>query len=64
MATKREDLYGRFGPELIEAVVKMVLDEINILRVEASLPERTTQQVMTALETKLDGLADMDWTPA
>ena len=52
MAT-REDLYRKFGPQLIEALVLIIKDEINILRGEAGLPERTNQQIMDAIDNRL-----------
>ena len=60
MAT-REELYRKFGPKLIEAIVIVIKDEINLLRVEAGLPERTNQQLMNAVDTKLSSLPDYPW---
>lgn len=60
MAT-REELYRKFGPQLIEALVLVVKDEINILRVDAGKPERTNQQIMDALSNKLAGTPGYDW---
>jgi len=57
----REELYRKFGPILIEAIVQITKDEINILRVEAGLPERTNQQFLTAIENKLSQLSMYDW---
>lgn len=37
----------------LKAFVLVVLDEINILRVAAELPERTVAQLKTAIKTKL-----------
>ena len=60
-AATRENLYRRFGPALLEAIVLVIKDEINILRAEAGLQERTKQQMIDAVETKLDGLSSYDW---
>ena len=60
MAT-REELYQKFGPKLVDAIVQVILDEINILRVEAGLPERTGAQVVDALNTKVDSIINYDW---
>jgi len=57
----REDLYRRFGPLIVEALVLITKDEINILRQEAGLSERTNQQIMNALENKLNSLTKYDW---
>ena len=59
--TIRERLYRRFGPPLIEAVVLVVKDEINILRKNAGLPERTDEQVTQAIENKLATLKRYEW---
>jgi len=60
MAT-REELYKRFGPQLVDAVVQVTLDEINIIRSELGLPLRTGDQVINAISNKLDGIPIYDW---
>jgi len=60
MAT-REELYQKFGPKLVDAVVQVILDEINILRVEAGLSERTGPQVVDVLNAKVDSIPNYDW---
>jgi len=57
----REELYQRFGPKLIEAIVLIIKDEVNILRANASLAERTDQQIIDAIETKLTAIEDYPW---
>ena len=57
----REEIYRLFGPLLIEAIVLIIKDEINILRTNAGLPERTNQQVINAIEAKLNSLPDYEW---
>ena len=61
MALTREELYKRFGPVLLEAVALVVKDEINILRQQHGLADRTDQQIMNALETKLGTLNKYNW---
>ena len=60
MAT-REELYQQFGPMLLEAVVMVIKDEINALRAEAGLAERTNEQIINAVSTKLATLSTYDW---
>lgn len=60
MAT-RKVLYRKFGPKLMEALALTVKDELNILRIAAGLPERTNQQIVDAVSSKLDGIVDYDW---
>jgi len=57
----REELYRKFGPRLVEAVALVVKDEINILRTNASLLERTDQQIIEAIETKLTAIENYPW---
>ena len=40
-ALTREEIFRRFGPKIIEAVVLVIKDEINILRAEHGLAART-----------------------
>ena len=60
MAT-RDELYHAFGPKLIEAIALVIKDELNILRAEHSLADRTSQQIVDAVETKLASITDYDW---
>ena len=57
----REELYRKFGSVLIEALVLILKDEINLLRVEHGLSERTGQQIMTAIDNKLNSLPLYSW---
>lgn len=60
----REKLYRMFGPLLIEAIVLIIKDEINMLRIERGLPERTNEQLLTAIGNKLSSLPKYDWINA
>lgn len=57
----REELYRKFGPKLIEAMTLVIKDEINLLRINAGLSERTNNQIMTALNNKLGLIKDYAW---
>lgn len=59
--TDREMLYQQFGPKLVEAVVLIVKDEINLLRLQVGLPERTNQQLLDAIDNKLQTSLDYEW---
>ena len=50
-----------FSPLLIEAITLIIKDEINILRSQAGLPERTGQQLMNSIKNKLESLTSFDW---
>ncbi|MHA1304368.1 MAG: hypothetical protein ACTSPI_11780 [Candidatus Heimdallarchaeaceae archaeon] len=60
MAT-REELYRGFGPKLLEAIVLVIRDEINDVRTNAGLSEKTEQNIIDAIDTKLSNLEDYDW---
>ncbi len=61
MSITRADLYKAFGPLLLEAIVKVTLNEINVVRANAGLSARTNQQLMDALETELATLDPHNW---
>lgn len=60
-ASNRQQLYRKFGPKLLEAIVMVIKDEINLLRAQHSLPARTNQQLIDAIDTKLADVNDYDW---
>ena len=57
----RDEAYRHFGPKLIEAIVRKIVDEINIIRARESLPERTKQQIIDAIVSEYQSLPDYDW---
>ena len=59
--TTRKELYKKFGPLLMDSIVQIIKDEINILRVKAGLPERTNEQLVNTINTKLDGMELYPW---
>lgn len=61
MAISESTLAKHFGPKIIIALALVIKDEINVLRVNAGLPERTNQQVLDAINTKLEAIPDYDW---
>jgi len=61
MAVTRDELYQQFGPMEIEAVVLVIKDEINLIRTELGLSERTNQQIMEAIDNRLKLLQKYDW---
>lgn len=56
----RKQLYGAFGPVFVEAVMDLILEQINTLRSQHGLSQFTKQQLANALKTKLDAL-DPNW---
>jgi hypothetical protein len=57
----RDELFEQFGPMIIEAVCLVVKDEINILRTQHGLAERTNQQIVDAVGAKLNSLGNYGW---
>lgn len=57
----RNELYQCFGPLLIEAIVLTMKDELNLVRAELELPERTDEQILDAVSVKLESLLDYSW---
>lgn len=52
MAVNREEIYNKFGPRMLEAIVRVIADEINELRTNAGLAPRTNEQILQALIDK------------
>lgn len=46
----------RFGHVVLKAIVLVLRDEINLLRAQHGLPDRTNEQIITALTAKYDSL--------
>ncbi len=59
--TARDDLYKQFGPKLMEALALVIMDEINLVRAQHALPDRTASEIVTAIENKLGPITDYDW---
>lgn len=57
----RNELYEHFGPKLVEAIVLVVKDEINLLRLQLGLSERTNEQIRNVVSSKLESLSDYGW---
>jgi len=54
MAT-REELYRKFGPKMIEALIQLLRDKV------PELGAFTSQQIMDALDNKIEAIPDYDW---
>lgn len=55
LTNKRESLKARYDTEdLLKAFADVMIDEINILRQQHALADRTAAQLRTALRNKLD----------
>jgi len=57
----REELYQQFGPMLVEAVVLLMLDELNKLRELHGLSVYSPDQLANAISTKLANMKTYAW---
>lgn len=53
-AADRVNEKQRFNEKALRAIVLLLIDEINLLRAQLALPERTPRQARTAFENKVD----------
>lgn len=61
MTFNRNDTFQKFGPLLLEACCWVLLDEINNLRNEQGMPEKTMQDIIDNLNNHLTELEPYDW---
>lgn len=58
---QRDDVYHKFGPLLLEALVDQLLDEINELRTHAGLPPRPKDAFLGMSNNNLAHLEPYGW---
>lgn len=61
MSEKRDELFRSFGPVLLEAICRVIKDEINLLRSLHGLPPRTDNQIYDQISNHYGGLPPYDW---
>lgn len=61
MTILRDALFQRFGPLLIEAIVKVLVDEMNTIHPGQGLPDVTYQEVFDRVMNHLSHLEPYDW---
>lgn len=57
----RDKLFRKFGPLLLEALVKVLVDEMNLVHPGQGLPDVTYEEVFTKVENHLSSLDLYDW---
>lgn len=57
----RDNVFEKFGPILLEALVDNMLEEINELRTHAGLPPRTKEAFLGSAHNHLNHLDLYDW---
>ena len=58
---KRDDLFQKFGPLLLEATLMIMLEETNRLRAKLGMPEVTKQDVLDQFNNHLSELEPYSW---
>jgi len=58
---KRDELFQKFGPILLEAFMILVLEESNRIRRHVGMPEITKQDVLDQINNHLSELQPYDW---
>lgn len=58
---QRDELFRQFGPILLEALTRMMVDECNRLRSHVGMPPITKEMFMTEINNHLSTLEPYDW---
>jgi len=58
---ERDELFRKFGPILLEAVILVILEEANRIRNKLGMPNLTKQDVLDELNNHLSELEPYDW---
>jgi len=59
--TQRDELFRRFGPMLLEALIIMIVEECNRLRSKAGMPHITKEMFFDEINNHLSELEPYDW---
>lgn len=58
---KRDEIFEKFGPLLLEGCLRILLDEINTLRAAHGLSPRTEEQFYEQITNHQSTLEPYDW---
>lgn len=58
---KRDILFKQFGPIIMEAITRVIKDEINLLRSLHGLPPRTDEQIYDQITNHYGDLLPYEW---
>lgn len=53
MTTNRDDLFKKFGPILLEALIKTLVEELNLTRRKIGMDEITPEDILHQIESHL-----------
>ena len=57
----KEELYRKFGPKQIDAVVRAQMNVNNMILRHLGLPEITLQQAVNSIANELENIPDYAW---
>lgn len=60
--TTRDEMFAKFGPLLCEAFLGLIYEEFNRIRHHIGMPGVTKQQLLDALNDRLQELEPYDWS--
>ncbi len=58
---EREELMQRFGPKLIEAIMKEIREELDEIRAKIALTPKSEQDFIDGISEKLNNIEDYSW---
>lgn len=58
---QRDQIFAKFGPLQIEALVDQIVEDSNVLRQNAGLPAITKEGYLNNLDGKINALPKYDW---
>lgn len=59
--SKRDELYEKFGPTLLEAIVRTIIEDLNRIRTTAGMVQITKEMFMDQIENNLSHLEPYNW---
>lgn len=58
---QRDELFQKFGPILLEAIVRLQVDEANRIRTKLGMPPITKEMFFNEINNHLSHLEPYDW---
>jgi len=59
--TDRDKLFQQFGPYLTEVLLWLLLNQINLLRIEQGMPPITEEQLLTLALNHITEIEPYEW---
>lgn len=61
MSASREDVFRKFGPLNDEVICMVLLEELNVLRINQGMPPLTMQHIMDRMANHQTDIKPYDW---